>query len=132
VTISEEGFKLPSSLVAFVALAKSSLSPCIERLLGVIAVLPVTTCSFERSVSSLRRLETYLRATMMRPRLDGLALMHVHYTREVNIDEVIRRFLTNSPRSIISPITVTARVGDISDISTVSEDSDENSYDEYD
>ena len=78
VTSSEKGLKLPSSLVASVALAKSSLSPCIERLLSVIAVLPVRTCSCERSFSSLRRLKTYLRTTMMRPRLDGLALMHDH------------------------------------------------------
>ena len=75
----------------------------------------------------------YLRTTMMPPRLDGLALMHVHYTREVNIDEVIRHFLLmSSPRSMISPITVTTRVCNIHNSSTVSKASDENSYDEYD
>ena len=39
VTSSEKGLKFPSLLVASLALVKSSLSPCIERLLSVIAIL---------------------------------------------------------------------------------------------
>ena len=36
----------------------------INRVLHLLAVLPVTTCSCERSISALRRIKTYLRSTM--------------------------------------------------------------------
>ena len=35
-----------------------------NRVLHLLAVLPVTICSCERSISALRRIKTYLRSTM--------------------------------------------------------------------
>ena len=40
------------------------LYPNMYRVLHLLAVLPVTTCSCERSISTLKRIETYLRNTM--------------------------------------------------------------------
>ena len=40
------------------------LYPNMYRVLHLLAVLPVTTCSCERSISTLRRIKTYLRNTM--------------------------------------------------------------------
>ena len=39
----------------------------------------------ERLFSTLRRLKTYLRATMTSERESGLALMNIHYDRQINI-----------------------------------------------
>jgi len=58
--------------------------PCIKKLLQIMTTLPVTTCSSERSFSTLRRLKTYLRSTMGSDRLNGLALLNIH--RDVRVD----------------------------------------------
>jgi len=41
-------------------------------------VLPVTSCEAERSLSTLRRLKTYLRTTMSQEQLNGLALLNTY------------------------------------------------------
>ncbi|KAG0443009.1 hypothetical protein HPB47_015391, partial [Ixodes persulcatus] len=43
--------------------------PNIRRILQILVALPVTTAKAERSLSTLRRLNTYLRATMSQARL---------------------------------------------------------------
>ena len=69
--------------------ATEVMFPNTSILLRLICTLPVTSCECERSISVLRRLKTYLRTTMGQERLTGLALMHVHYATEIDLDEVI-------------------------------------------
>lgn len=52
--------------------------PNMTVLLQLIATLPVTTATKERSFSALKYLKTYLRSTMNQTRLNGLALLYVH------------------------------------------------------
>lgn len=66
--------------------------PNINKLLVMLAVLPVSTASSERSFSTLKRLKTYLRNRTGEDRLVGLALMSVHRNIEINIDEVVDDF----------------------------------------
>ena len=94
---------VPSILQDTLVLANDSLLPTICRLLVLVATWPVTSNSCERSISSLRRLKTYLRSTMTQQRLCGLALLHSHYCVEVNAESVIRRFLELRPRAIVAP-----------------------------
>ena len=65
--------------------------PNIFTALKILAVLPVTTCECERSVSAhaLRRMKTWLRNTMENERLNGLAQMHINADINVDVDEVI-------------------------------------------
>ena len=65
------------------------------RLLGTV---PVTTCECGRSVSSLRRLKTYMRSTMSQDRLNGLALLHTHRHMSLNIEELVDKFASEQPR----------------------------------
>ena len=58
--------------------------PNIFTMLKILAVLPVTTCSCERSISVLRRMKTYSRSTMTQERLNGLALLHIHRNIELS------------------------------------------------
>ena len=56
-----------------------------------------TSCSAERSFSSLRRLKTYLRSSMGQERLSNLALLHVEreYVNKVlkeDMDKIIDTF----------------------------------------
>jgi len=55
-------------------------------MLRILATLPVTTATAERSFSTLKRLKTYLRSTMGEQRLSGLALMAVHREQAANIN----------------------------------------------
>ena len=48
----------------------------------------------------LKRLKTYLRATMLEERLTGLALLHIHQDIIVPIDEIIDRFANLGPHRL--------------------------------
>lgn len=61
----------------------------IRTLLYLLACLPITTCTNERSFSTLRRLKTYLRNTMSDQRLNGLALLSIHRELAPSTEEVV-------------------------------------------
>ena len=81
------------------------LLPCIDELsfpniltaMRIFGTIPVTTCTCERSISTLRRLKTFMRSTMGQKRLNALALINI--LREVNIDmeKVIDLFARKHP-----------------------------------
>ena len=48
------------------------------RLLALLATIPASVATAERSHSALKRLKTYLRSTMTESRLTHLLLLHVH------------------------------------------------------
>ena len=48
-------------------------------LLKIAATLPVISCECERSISTTRRLNNYIRCTMGESTLSSLALMHIKY-----------------------------------------------------
>ncbi len=77
-----------------------SFYPNITILLRIAATLPITSCECERSASSLRRLETYNRASMTEERRSSLALIHIHYNKEVSVDRVIDIFARLHPRKL--------------------------------
>ena len=58
-----------------------------NKLLRILCTLPITSAECERSFSTLRRLKTYLRATMTSERESGLALMNIHHGRQIDISE---------------------------------------------
>ena len=81
--------------------ASPSMFPNIHCLLRIICTLPVTSCECERSISVLRRLKSYLRSTMGQERLSGLALLHVNYSMELNLDDIISMFARQHPRRML-------------------------------
>ena len=54
--------------------------------------MPTTTATTERSLSTLRRLKTYLRSTMTAERFPSLAIVLVHKDIEINAEDVIDKF----------------------------------------
>ena len=62
--------------------------PNLSVLLKIAGTVPVTSCECERSGSILKRLNTYLRASMRYERLSGLALMQINYDLEISVDRV--------------------------------------------
>ncbi|KAH9366868.1 hypothetical protein HPB48_017790 [Haemaphysalis longicornis] len=68
--------------------------PSIKALLQILATLPISIASVERSFFTLLRLNTWLRSQMSETRLTGLALLHTHRDIPVDCDKVIDRFTT--------------------------------------
>jgi len=48
--------------------------------------------------SSLRRLHTFTRTSVAQDRLSSLALIHIHYHMEIDLDEVVTIFSVKEPR----------------------------------
>ena len=93
--------ELPNTPSKSLQHASERMLPNINCLLRVLCTLPVTTCECERSISVIRRLKTYLRATMGEERLSGLALMHIHYDMDLNVEEIIDIFARQHPRRML-------------------------------
>ena len=67
-------------------------------LLRLCATIPLTSCVRERSGSVLKRLNTYLRASMGQTRLSALAFLHINYDVNIDIDHVINVFAAKKGR----------------------------------
>ncbi|CAH1100927.1 unnamed protein product [Psylliodes chrysocephalus] len=88
----EQQKELPITALEILARCDKDAFPIIHEFVLVLATLPVTNASAERSFSSLRRLKTYLRATKTENRLLGLALMHIHRHIPIDMEKVITRY----------------------------------------
>ena len=51
--------------------------PEFSNVVHILAVIPATSCSAERSFSALRRLKTYLRSTMGQQRVSNITLINI-------------------------------------------------------
>ena len=71
--------------------------PTVFEALKIIAVLPSTSCSCERSISFLRRLKDYTQSTMKLDRLNGLASMYIHTDICINPSFVLKKFVLANP-----------------------------------
>ena len=79
----------PGSPAVAIKDCDAALFPNISILLQITCTIPVTSCECERSASTLRRLNNYMRASMGKDRLSHLALLHIHYTTPVDLDTVV-------------------------------------------
>ena len=68
----------PATAIDALPLCSADFFPNIRTLLLITATLPVTTTTPERTFSSLRLLNSYLRTTMGQNRLAGLTLLYLH------------------------------------------------------
>lgn len=91
----------PSTAVGGYSDPSLKFYPNIKELLHLLCVLPVTSCTGERSFSSMKLLKSYLRTTMGQERLNGLALMNIHKSViEITVPEVIDKFAQKNPRRL--------------------------------
>ena len=89
---------MPDSPSQTLLFARMSMWPNVHTILRLVCTIPVTSCECERRISVLRRLKTYLHSTMGQERLSGLALMHIQYGMELNLDEIFYIFARKHPR----------------------------------
>lgn len=91
---------LPSTVLDTLQTTSMVFFPNIECMLRIFLTIPVTTCACERSFSAMRRLKTWLRASMSDERLTGLALMHVHWKVKIDRERVLRLWDASGHRRI--------------------------------
>ena len=77
-----------------------SFYPNISTILQLLLTLPMGSCSYERSFSSLRRLKTWSRTSMANARLNGLALAYIHKPTEIDSSSVLKRWDASGHRRI--------------------------------
>ena len=93
---------LPGNLRDTLQVTNKDLYPGVYKALMLLLItMPVSTASAERSFSVMRRLKTYLRATMTTERLSGLALLHAHKDMNIDRDAVIQRFAEGKSRRLL-------------------------------
>lgn len=82
-----------------------SFYPKVKTALEILLAMPYSTATIERSFSTLRRVKTWLRSTMIEDRLNGLCMLSVH-RKFVNAmgdsftEDVINRF-AEDPRKLL-------------------------------
>ena len=80
---------LPISPSAAIKECDAELYPNLRILLQIVSTIPATSCECERSASALRRLNNYLRASMGKERMANLALLHIHYDKQMDVNRVV-------------------------------------------
>ena len=90
----------PESLVTAIQQCDKDFFPNIYALLHLGCTVPVTSSENERANSVLKNLKSFLRSTQGQERLSSLALMHIHYSLPVDLDEVVERFKLKCNRRI--------------------------------
>jgi len=74
------------------------LFPQVKELIILLLVCPASSCSAERSFSSLRRLKTWLRSTMSQRRLNAVAVCNTHQDilDDIDITAIAVEFVSRS------------------------------------
>lgn len=91
----------PKSAIEALHICNKSMFTLIFDLLTIMATLPVTTCSCERSFSSLKFLKNYLRNSTSQNRLNGLALAYIHSDYSISVTEVLDEFSKKNRRFLL-------------------------------
>ena len=77
----------------------------VSKMLHIHLTIPVTTATAERSFSTLRRLKTYLRSTMLQARLNHRMILHIHKDRtdKLSVLDIAKELLrsTNDESSFL-------------------------------
>ena len=82
---------------------QTSMFPAVRKAILIALTLPATSCTAERSFSTLRRVKTWLRSTMSDKRLSSLCMLSVHRDKVSSqkteiMNKVIDKFRRNPRR----------------------------------
>jgi hypothetical protein len=88
----------PTNAIDAYVQCNGTFFPNIKILLQIYATLPVTVATGERSFSTLKLTKSYLRNTMSENRLNGLAMMYIHSTIDIDVEQVIDEFARRKNR----------------------------------
>ena len=92
--------KRPDTVAKALKVCDTDMYPNVYRLLQIFGTIAVTSCECERSGSVVKRLRTYLRASMGQEEMSGLAFMHIHHDVDIDEEEVINIFAQKKNRTL--------------------------------
>ena len=78
----------PQTLLETLNATNQDLYLNIYAIFTVFIIMPVSSASSERTFSAMRRVRKCLRATMDDERLSHLSLLHIHRTRNINVEDI--------------------------------------------
>ena len=69
--------------------------PQYTKLVKLLLTIPGSSCTNERSFSTLRRLKTYLRSTMLQQRLNDTSILNIYsdMVSELDLEELLNSFI---------------------------------------
>jgi len=70
-------------------------------MIQLVMLTPITTCTVERSNSSLRFVKTVYRSNMGQERLNALLLLFIHRDIELNYEKVVDIFARRNNRRML-------------------------------
>lgn len=95
--------KKPSKAGDVIEFLKKDSNSCkllsqVTLLCKLLLTVPATTCTAERSFSTLRRIKTYLRSTLHPDRLNHAAILHIHqdYLDQIDSDELLNEWISRN------------------------------------
>ncbi|CAL9706626.1 unnamed protein product [Knipowitschia caucasica] len=100
--MNETGDKFPT-LIEVLDSCPRDIFPVMNSLLRALLTLPMTTCTVERLFSTVNRIKTSTRATMLTERLNSLSLLSFERELTENIDykEILAVFNQKSRRLLL-------------------------------
>ena len=96
----QESRDVPTNLLLALGSCDIDSFPNIHSLLAMACTLPITSAEAERSFSLLRRIKTYTRSTLASEHLSDLAVMSMHYSERISVDEILHAFIQAHPRRL--------------------------------
>jgi len=87
-----------SSAIEALCAFHDDIYPNVYILLTILGTFPVSTATSERSFSTTRHLETYLRSSIRNERMTGLALLSIHKDRQIDREKIMNDFVASSNR----------------------------------
>ena len=90
----------PNNLEDTLGCTSEDLYPNVSTVLTILLTMPVSTATPKRSFSTMRRVKTYVRSTMLTERLSFLALMHAYKEMPIDPERVISDFCASKPRRL--------------------------------
>ena len=72
-----------------------------HAMIQLVMLTPITTCTVERSNSSLRFVKTVYRSNMGQERLNALLLLFIHRDIELNYEKVVDIFARRNNRRML-------------------------------
>jgi hypothetical protein len=89
-----------SNLTETLQATSYDLYPNIYICLVILITMPVTTATAERSFSVMRRIKTYVRATMLTERLSSLSVLHAYKHWDLDTENIIDSFALKKKRRL--------------------------------
>ena len=91
---------IPNNLVQALSACDIDSFPNFHRLLLIGCTLPISSAEAERSFSLMKRIKTCTRSIMTEQRLSDLAIIAVHYSERIPVEEVCKAFIQEHPRRL--------------------------------